>query len=207
MLKKQSAATIMYAQADDETMEFFGGASHSSFVKGQSESELLTRTDDPLEYFRFTNLDFGARFFFQGLASNLELYAGLYARVALMDIRYYISNHSDGVAYLMEDHTDHNIGLGITGGLTFTKKSMRYRLSAIKDLYEFVDQALLIDRGNNRFTISYYTPRPEGRNQSQRNYDFFFESETVDVHLIEKEANLNAQMKRFSVGLGLGVAW
>jgi hypothetical protein len=159
MLKKQSAATIMYAQADDETMEFFGGASHSSFVKGQSESELLTRTDDPLEYFRFTNLDFGARFFFQGLASNLELYAGLYARVALMDIRYYISNHSDGVAYLMEDHTDHNIGLGITGGLTFTKKSMRYRLSAIKDLYEFVDQALLIDRGNNRFTISYYTQK------------------------------------------------
>ena len=207
MLKKQSAATLMYTQADDETMEFFGGVSHSSFVKGQSESELLTRTDDPLEYFRFSSLDFGARFFFQGLASNLELYAGLYARVALMDVRYYISNQSDGVAYLLEDHTDHNVGLGITGGLTLTKKSMRYRLSAVKDLYEFVDQSLLIDRGNNRLTISYYTPRPEGRKQSQHNYDFFFESETVDIHLIEKEANLNAQMKRFSVGLGLGVAW
>jgi hypothetical protein len=207
MLKKQSAATLMYTQADDETMEFFGGVSHSSFVKGQSESELLTRTDDPLEYFRFSSLDFGARFFFQGLASNMELYAGLYARVALMDVRYYISNQSDGVAYLLEDHTDHNVGLGITGGLTLTKKSMRYRLSAVKDLYEFVDQSLLIDRGNNRLTISYYTPRPEGRKQSQHNYDFFFESETVDIHLIEREANLNAQMKRFSVGLGLGVAW
>jgi hypothetical protein len=105
------------------------------------------------------------------------------------------------------DQTDHNIGLGLAGGLAWTKKSMRYRLSAVKDLYEFVDQTLLIDRGNNRFTISYYTPRPGGKNQSQRNYDFFFESETVDVHLIEKEANLHAQMKRFSVGLGLGVAW
>jgi hypothetical protein len=207
MLKKQVVANMMYAQAEDETMEFFGAASHSSFVKANSESELLTRTDDPREYFKFSSIDFGARFYFQGLASNMELYAGLYARVALMDIRYYISNNSDGVAYLLEDHTDHNIGLGITGGLTWTKKSMRYRLSAVKDLYEVVDQTLLIDRGNNRFTISYYTPRPEGRKQSQHNYDFFFESETVDIHLIEREANLNAQMKRFSVGLGLGVAW
>ena len=33
MLKKQSSVTMMYAQAEDETMEFFGGASHSSFVK------------------------------------------------------------------------------------------------------------------------------------------------------------------------------
>jgi len=207
MLKKQVVANMMYAQAEDETMEFFGAASHSSFVKANSESELLARTDDPREYFKFSSIDFGARFYFQGLASNMELYAGLYARVALMDIRYYISNNSDGVAYLLEDHTDHNIGLGITGGLTWTKKSMRYRLSAVKDLYEVVDQTLLIDRGNNRFTISYYTPRPEGRKQSQHNYDFFFESETVDIHLIEREANLNAQMKRFSVGLGLGVAW
>jgi hypothetical protein len=137
----------------------------------------------------------------------MELYAGLYARLAVMDLRYYISNRSDGVAYLLEDHTDHNLGLGITGGITFTKKTMRYRISAVKDLYEFVDQSLLIDRANNRFTASYYTPRPEGRNQSQRNYDFFLESETIDVHLMDEEANLHAQMKRFSVGLGLGVAW
>jgi hypothetical protein len=207
MLKKQSTATLMFAYAEDETMEWFGSAMHSSFVKANSESELLTRTDDPLEYFRFSNIDLGAKFYFQGLASNMELYAGLYARLAVMDLRYYISNSSDGVAYLLEDHTDHNLGLGITGGVTFTRKTMRYRISAVKDLYEFVDQALLIDRANNRFTASYYTPRPEGRNQSQRNYDFFLESETIDVHLMDEEANLHAQMKRFSVGLGLGVAW
>jgi hypothetical protein len=207
MLKKQSTATVLFAYSEDETMEWFGSAIHSSFVKANSESELLTRTDDPLEYFRFTNVDFGAKFYFQGLASNMELYAGLYARLAVMDLRYYISNRSDGVAYLLEDHTDHNLGLGITGGITFTKKTMRYRISAVKDLYEFVDQSLLIDRANNRFTASYYTPRPEGRNQSQRNYDFFLESETIDVHLMDEEANLHAQMKRFSVGLGLGVAW
>lgn len=207
MLKKQTTSHLMFAYAEDETMDFFGSVMHSSFVKANSESDLLTRADDPLEYFRFSNVDFGARFYFQSLSSNMELSAGLYARLAIMDIRYYISNYSDDVAYLLEDHTNRNVGLGITGALTFTKRNMRYGLSALKDLYEFVDQALLIGRANNRLTLSYYTPRPEGRDQLQRNYDLFLESETIDVHLIDKEANLHAEMRRFSVGLGLGVAW
>jgi hypothetical protein len=176
-------------------------------VKAQSESELITKTDDPREYFRFSNINLGAKFYFQGIANNLELDAGIYARLAIMDIRYYISNQSDGVAYLLQEHTDHNIGLGFTGGLTLTKQNIRYRLGATKDLYEFMDQSLLIDRSNNRFTMTYVTPRPKGRAESQNIYDVFLESETVDIQLIDEAANLHAQMKRFSFGLGVGVTW
>lgn len=207
MLKKQTNGSLRFSSSDDDSFEVWIEGLHSSFVKAQSESELITKTDDPREYFRFSNINLGAKFYFQGIANNLELDAGVYARLAIMDIRYYISNQSDGVAYLLEDHTDHNIGLGFTGGLTLTKQNLRYRLGATKDLYEFIDQSLLIDRSNNRFTMSYVTPRPKGRAESQRIYDAFVESETVDVQVVDEAANLQAQMKRFSFGLGAGVTW
>jgi hypothetical protein len=77
----------------------------------------------------------------------------------------------------------------------------------MKDLYEFVDQTVQIDRTNARLSGSFYYPSTKTRGKIQRHFDLFMESETVEVNLVSEAVLLQVTMKRFSFGLGGGLIW
>ena len=208
MVAKQNNLNLAYTHYDAASAsDTWLNLSYSPKVTAKSASSYLMETDDPSEYFAMGSVEYGTKFHLAGMVPNWSIYAGIYGRLVAMNIRYHIDNESDEVAYLVDRNTKNNLGMGVTAGVDHYKRNGKYRFSVMKDLYEFVDQTVQIDRTNARLSGSFYYPSTKTRGKIQRHFDLFMESETVDVNLVSEAVLLQVTMKRFSFGLGGGLVW
>jgi hypothetical protein len=207
MMARQNHLNLSYTRSDPGNSDWWINVYQSPIVKGKSDSPYLIETDDSSERFKFSNLELGTKFYMSAPVPTWSIYAGLYARWMALDLRYWISNNSDETAYLVNRKAFRNVGAGVTAGVDHSRGNVRYRFNVAKDLYEFVDQAVHIDRTNARFSASFRFPKVKERGKTQRHVDLFTESETLNVNVISDSAMLQVTMKRLSVGVGAGLVW
>lgn len=207
MLARQNHLNLSYTRIDPGNSDWWISVYQSPLVKGKSDSPYLIETDDPREHHKLSNLEFGTKFYLTAPVPSWSIYAGLYARWMALDLRYWISNSSDEMAYLVSRKAFRNVGAGVTAGVDHVRGNVRYRFNVVKDLYEFVDQAVHIDRTNGKFSATFHFPKTKERGKVQRHVDLFTESETLNVNLISDSAMLQVTMKRLSVGVGAGLVW
>jgi hypothetical protein len=207
MLVKQNHFSLGFTRSDPDASDWWIKVDHAPAISGRSDSPYLIETDDPQERYKFTNLEFGTKFYLTGMIPSWAIHAGLYARWISMDLRYWISNQSDETAYLVNRNASRNVGAGVTAGVDHTRGRTVYRFNVVKDLYEFVDQAVQIDRTSGRLSATSYFPDLREEAGVKRHLGLFVESETLNVNLVSDSALLQVTMKRMSVGVGAGLVW
>jgi hypothetical protein len=207
MLARQNNLNLTYTRSQPGNSDWWVSMYNSPIVKGKSSSPYLIETDDPNEHYKMSNFEVGTKFYLTAPVPSWSIYAGIYARWMTLDLRYWISNSGDETAYLVNRKAFRNVGAGVTAGVDHVRGNARYRFSVVKDLYEFVDQTVQIDRTNGRFSGSFNFPKTKERGKTQRHLDLFMESETLNVNLVSDAAMLQVTMKRLSVGVGAGLVW
>lgn len=207
MLARQTNLNLTYTRTEPGNSDWWISVYNSPLVKGKSDSPYLIENDDPSEHYKMSNLEVGTKFYMSAPVPSWSIYAGLYVRWMAMDLRYWIGNSDDETAYLVDRNASKNVGAGVTAGVDNVRGNARYRFGVVKDLYEFVDQTVQIDRTNGRFSGSFHFPKAKERGKSQRHLDLFIESETQVVNLVSDSAILQVTMKRLSVGVGAGLIW